>query len=436
MKNLKFSDVAKFINDKVELSNLQNEQYISTENMLPNYGGIVEIDKLPKIEKCNKFKQGDILFSNIRTYFKKVWVAEFSGGCSPDVLIIRSKDESIVRTRYLYLLICSDDFINFTVASSNGAKMPRGDKNAIKNYIFNIPDIAFQDKAINTYFRFKKKITLNTQTNQTLEQIAQAIFKHWFIDFAPVHAKANALARGETIEQAELAAMACLSGKTAEKITALKTEDPTAYHQLQQTAQAFPSEFVESEMGLVPKGWEVLKFKDFVKETKEKVGKLQGIEEYSVGNEGIYPRKEKYKKQLAKDPSKNKLIREANIVFGMGNKEVNWGIMRDKIGSVSSAYNIFQINDINHLFLDMFINNIPYYFRDIIKPTSRQGQTIDKEAFLEKAIYYPNKEIINIFLEKITQINELSICIKSQNIYLLSIRDYLLPKLLGGEIKL
>ena len=299
-----------------------------------------------------------------------------------------------------------------------------------------IPPLEIQEKIATIGDSLSKKIKLNTQTNQTLEQIAQGIFKHWFIDFAPVHAKANALARGETIEQAELAAMVCLSGKTVEKITALKTQDPTTYHQLQQTAQTFPSEFVESEMGLVPKGWEVLKFKDFVKETKEKVGKLQGIEEYSVGNEGIYPRKEKYKKQLAKDPSKNKLIREANIVFGMGNKEVNWGIMRDKIGSVSSAYNIFQINDINHLFLDMFINNIPYYFRDIIKPTSRQGQTIDKEAFLEKAIYYPNKEIINIFLEKITQINELSICIKSQNIYLLSIRDYLLPKLLGGEIKL
>ena len=96
---------------------------------------------------------------------------------------------------------------------------------------------------------FDQKIELNTQTNQTLEQIAQATFKHWFIDFAPVHAKANALARGETIEQAELAAMACLSGKTEEKITALKTEDPTAYHQLQQTAAAFPSEFVETEMG-------------------------------------------------------------------------------------------------------------------------------------------------------------------------------------------
>ena len=118
-----------------------------------------------------------------------------------------------------------------------------------------IPKLQKDREKIGEYLStFDQKIELNTQTNQTLEQIAQAIFKHWFIDFAPVHAKANALARGETIEQAELAAMACLSGKTAEKITALKTQDPTAYHQLQQTAQAFPSEFVESEMGLVPKG--------------------------------------------------------------------------------------------------------------------------------------------------------------------------------------
>ncbi|MEH8026906.1 restriction endonuclease subunit S [Gallibacterium anatis] len=348
--------------------------------------------------------------------------------------VITAKDANLISLRWFYFKLKS--IIKKIAISSSGTATKFLTKKILDNYEIDVPNIIEQTKISDFLWGLENKITLNTQTNQTLEQIAQGIFKHWFIDFAPVHAKANALARGETIEQAELAAMACLSGKTAEKITALKTQDPTTYHQLQQTAAAFPSEFVETEMGQVPKGWEVLKFKDFVKETKEKVGKLQGIEEYSVGNEGIYPRKEKYKKQLAKDPSKNKLIREANIVFGMGNKEVNWGIMRDKIGSVSSAYNIFQINDINHLFLDMFINNIPYYFRDIIKPTSRQGQTIDKEAFLEKTIYYPNKEIINIFLEKITQINELSICIKSQNIYLLSIRDYLLPKLLGGEIKL
>ncbi|WP_052123099.1 restriction endonuclease subunit S [Gallibacterium anatis] len=389
--------------------------------------------------RAGKLERGDIVITtrgtigNIAYFHENIPYQNIR--INSGMLIIRA-DENYWDKYFLFIYLSSKIFQNQLETFISGSAVPQLPAKDLKKML--LPKIALntQIKIRKIIKSFNDKITLNTQTNQTLEQIAQAIFKHWFIDFAPVHAKANALARGETIEQAELAAMACLSGKTAEKITALKTEDPTAYHQLQQTAAAFPSEFVETEMGQVPKGWEVLKFKDFVKETKEKVGKLQGIEEYSVGNEGIYPRKEKYKKQLAKDPSKNKLIREANIVFGMGNKEVNWGIMRDKIGSVSSAYNIFQINDINHLFLDMFINNIPYYFRDIIKPTSRQGQTIDKEAFLEKAIYYPNKEIINIFLEKITQINELSICIKSQNIYLLSIRDYLLPKLLGGEIKL
>ncbi|MFZ7275647.1 restriction endonuclease subunit S, partial [Avibacterium avium] len=127
---------------------------------------------------------------------------------------------------------------------------------SILSYEVKIPTLEEQTYIAKQLQSFDKKIELNTQTNQTLEQIAQAIFKHWFIDFAPVHAKANALARGETTEQAELAAMACLSGKTVEKITALKTQDPTAYHQLQQTAAAFPSEFVKTEMGEVPRGWE------------------------------------------------------------------------------------------------------------------------------------------------------------------------------------
>ncbi|WP_342750332.1 hypothetical protein [Avibacterium endocarditidis] len=61
--------------------------------------------------------------------------------------------------------------------------------------------------------------------------------------------------------------MASLSGKTLAEITALQHTTPEAYHQLQQTAQAFPSEFVESEMGLVPKGWEVKKIEQVIKKS-------------------------------------------------------------------------------------------------------------------------------------------------------------------------
>ena len=433
MKNLKFSDVSKFINDKVELSNLQNEQYISTENMLPNYGGIVEIDKLPKIEKCNKFKQGDILFSNIRTYFKKVWVAEFSGGCSPDVLIIRSKDESIVRTSYLYLLICSDDFINFTVASSNGAKMPRGDKNAIKNYIFNIPDIAFQDKAINTYFRFKKKITLNTQTNQTLEQIAQAIFKHWFIDFAPVHAKANALASGASPEQAELAAMACLSGKTVEKITALKTQDPTAYHQLQRTARAFPSEFVETEMGLVPKGWEVKQVKDLAKFVKGKKPKILS----EAPNKNLLP----YitmatlsdKNNSFADPQGMITSDKLDILISMDGAAGNISIGHK--GIVGSTF--AKIELINNKLIPYFYQFMKNKEEDIKSNTT--GTSVphtDKERVLNYFIAMPNNILIDNFSKLYLDILEKILLYKVENKTLENTRNTLLPKLLSGEIEL
>lgn len=169
--------------------------------------------------------------------------------------VITAKDANLISLRWFYFKLKS--IIKKIAISSSGTATKFLTKKILDNYEIDVPNIIEQTKISDFLWGLENKITLNTQTNQTLEQIAQAIFKHWFIDFAPVHAKANALARGETIEQAELAAMACLSGKTIAEITALQHTAPEAYHQLQQTAQAFPSEFVESEMGLVPKGWEV-----------------------------------------------------------------------------------------------------------------------------------------------------------------------------------
>ncbi len=98
-----------------------------------------------------------------------------------------------------------------------------------------------------------RKIQLNTQINQTLEQIAQTIFKSWFIDFDPVHAKANALASGQTLEQATQAAMAVISGKNTQELHRLQTANPEQYQQLWEIAEAFPSGFDEEG---VPRGWE------------------------------------------------------------------------------------------------------------------------------------------------------------------------------------
>ncbi|MDU4465335.1 restriction endonuclease subunit S [Haemophilus parahaemolyticus] len=257
MSKYYLSDIADFISDKIEFSSIELDKYISTDNMLPNFNGVTLSTVEPSLNKCTKFKAGDTLFSNIRTYFKKVWFADFDGGCSPDVIVMRTKNEEFVLHEFLYLLICSEDFINFTVMSSNGAKMPRGDKKAMLKYEFEIPSIEEQKIAINHYFKIKEKIQLNTQINQTLEQIAQALFKSWFVDFDPVHAKVQALSDGMSLEQAELAAMQAISGKTAEELTALSQTQPDRYAELAETAKAFPCEMVEVDGVEVPKGWEV-----------------------------------------------------------------------------------------------------------------------------------------------------------------------------------
>ncbi|EGQ9972869.1 restriction endonuclease subunit S [Vibrio vulnificus] len=97
------------------------------------------------------------------------------------------------------------------------------------------------------------KIELNTQTNQTLEQIAQAIFKSWFVDFDPVKAKIETLAEGGSADDAELAAMSVISAKTLDELNSLKASNPEAFNKLAQTAALFPKD-LDSETG-TPAGW-------------------------------------------------------------------------------------------------------------------------------------------------------------------------------------
>ena len=80
--------------------------------------------------------------------------------------------------------------------------------------------------------------------------MAQAIFKSWFVDFEPVKAKIEAKANGQDPERA---AMCAISGKTDAELNNLP---PDQLDQLRATAALFPDELTDSELGLIPKGWE------------------------------------------------------------------------------------------------------------------------------------------------------------------------------------
>lgn len=101
------------------------------------------------------------------------------------------------------------------------------------------------------------KIRINQQINQTLEQMAQAIFKSWFVDFEPVKAKMASLEAGGSEEDALIAAMQAISGKDPAQLARFKTEQPEQYNELRTTAELFPSAMQDSELGEIPEGWNV-----------------------------------------------------------------------------------------------------------------------------------------------------------------------------------
>ncbi|HHF2757944.1 TPA: restriction endonuclease subunit S, partial [Haemophilus influenzae] len=141
----------------------------------------------------------------------------------------------------------------------------------LKDTELSIPTPDIQQKIVDILSPLDDKIELNTQINQTLEQIAQALFKSWFVDFDPVRAKVQALSGGLSLEQAELAAMQAISGKTPEELTALSQTQPDRYAELAETAKAFPCEMVEVDGVEVPKGWEVKRIDEVIQ--KIPVGK-------------------------------------------------------------------------------------------------------------------------------------------------------------------
>lgn len=132
----KLSDIVDYVNEKV--NSHESNCYISTENMLKDFGGVAFADDVPEEIRGTKFKKGDILLSNIRPYFRKLWLSDRDGCCSNDVLCFRSNN-SLLKDLPFYIM-SNNQFFDYVMAGANGVKMPRGDKEWIMNYSVPIPN--------------------------------------------------------------------------------------------------------------------------------------------------------------------------------------------------------------------------------------------------------------------------------------------------------
>jgi type I restriction enzyme S subunit len=125
-------EVADFVNEKIPLERVALENYVSTENILPDYGGIARASKLPTTGSVTRYRPNDTLVSNIRPYLKKIWVADKEGGASNDVIVIRAKQRLL--PQYFSCLLKNDTFIDYVMTGAKGVKMPRGDIGLMKEY--------------------------------------------------------------------------------------------------------------------------------------------------------------------------------------------------------------------------------------------------------------------------------------------------------------
>ena len=162
---MELSKFCEYTSRRIDSSSLTVDNYISTENMLQNKEGVVSASKVPA-EKAVEYLPGDILFSNIRPYFKKIWLADKKGGCSSDVLCIRAL--SGTDSTYLYYLLSQDAFFDYVMTGAKGSKMPRGDKSQIMQWDVALPGIDEQRRIASVLKSFDDKITLNNRINHNL----------------------------------------------------------------------------------------------------------------------------------------------------------------------------------------------------------------------------------------------------------------------------
>ena len=282
---------------------------------------------------------------------------------------IRTKKYNISPSKYVLGSTDADSIGEYSEEISNDLKELERIQEKMRSEVkYNEYSIQFQGCAFDSIFdkisqldeaeayellcQADKVKTYRLMAEQKTKEIADRLFKYWFIDFNYPNEEGSPFK---------------LSGGIMKKTT----------------------------YGEIPNAWSVIAMGDLLYVSNEKVGEQKEIPEYSTTNQGLFLRAKKFNKALTQNSSKNKLIIRGDIVFGMSREIFNFGVMKEERGSVSPAYHVYHINDniMNPEFLEIYMRICSEYFLSLIKPGAREGQVLDKEELKRKIILCPPKEL-------------------------------------------
>ena len=173
------NNIAPFVTKSIKYNDIASETYITTDNMLQNKLGVIPFVGEANISSITEYKKDDILISNIRPYLKKIWFADKEGGCSKDVLVLRSVDASKYLPKYIFYMVRRDAFFDYVMEGKKGVKMPRGNKEDIQKYRIPIPPIEEQRRIVSKIEALELEITKSRNLIKDAANEKQAILNKY-----------------------------------------------------------------------------------------------------------------------------------------------------------------------------------------------------------------------------------------------------------------
>ena len=289
-----------------------------------------------------------------------------------------------VDPQFLFYSICKRDFASMNV----GSAVPSMTVNILNDIQISYPkNIEDQRRIASILSSLDRKIELNNKINADLEEMAQAIFKNWFVDFEPFK----------------------------------------------------DGVFVDSELGMIPEGWKVGTLEDITKNKSAKVKEKNDLKVLSPVTTGELVLSEEYftKQVFSSSIAKYKIVNKGDFAYNPA--RVNIGSLGrnefDFDGCVSPVYVVFSVLDGYENYFDLFRKTD--FFKDSVTSLAIGGvrQSLSYEDLSSIETIIPSKDIVEKFNNLYNQMKKTIKANKLENSHLSLLRDTLLPRLMSGEIE-
>lgn len=355
-------------------------------------------------------KAGDIVFTREAPMGEVCMIPEGLKCClGQRQVLLRPKSD--VNGQYLFWALQSP-YVQQQIAWNEGTGSTVSNVRIPVLKALNIPRIGNEDMVAKSLSDIASKMALNTQTNQTLEQMAQAIFKSWFVDFDPVKAKMN----GELPEGMDAA-----------------------------TASLFPEKLVESELGLIPEGWKVSSLSELIKLTGGGTPKRSeetywngdipwfSVKDVPSGSNVFVVDTDEKITELGLNKSSTKLLPKGTTII----------TARGTVGKLALVGTDMCMNQSCYGIRGKEVGDYYNYFnlKEAVSTLQRNTHgavfdTITTKTFDTYSMAFSGAELANKFDVLVAPLLQKIEANVRQNIELATLRDILLPKLLSGEIEL